>query len=142
LGVHVFGFLVIGFSQKSFCARRYLEVQRYGDDVLARLQSVPPRGAVAAVGASLEADAVDAPGAVYRVPTLDALDAFCDEGGKKSGDMPSMQWNNEFRDEDGKTKVVVTITFANEADMNKIIEMGFEQGFSMALENLDMLLAS
>lgn len=71
-----------------------------------------------------------------------ALDAFCDETGKKSGDMPSMHWKNEFQDENGTTKVIVTITFSKEEDMNKIIEMGFEEGFSMGLDNLDALLAA
>jgi hypothetical protein len=37
--------------------------------------------------------------------------------------------------------VNVEITFATEADMEKIIEMGFEEGFTAAHGNLDELLA-
>lgn len=69
-----------------------------------------------------------------------AEDAFCDEMGKSSGDMPSMHWKNEFQEAEAATKVTVTITFSSEADMNKIIEMGFEEGFSMGLDNLEALL--
>jgi hypothetical protein len=38
------------------------------------------------------------------------------------------------------TKVKVEITFASEADMQKIIEMGFEAGFTAAHGNLDEVL--
>jgi hypothetical protein len=41
----------------------------------------------------------------------------------------------------GGTKVEVEITFATQADMEKIIEMGFEVGFTAAHGNLDELLA-
>lgn len=71
-----------------------------------------------------------------------AEDAFCDEAGKKNTEMPVMHWENEFRAEGEATKVVITITFASEGDMNKIIEMGFEEGFSMGLDNLDALLGA
>lgn len=51
-----------------------------------------------------------------------------------------MHWKNEFSKTDTGTKVEVEITFASEADMEKIIEMGFEAGFTMAHGNLDELL--
>lgn len=69
-------------------------------------------------------------------------DAFCDAVGKKSGDMPSMHWNNEFQASGAITTITVTVTFWSDTDMQKIIEMGFEQGFSMGLDNLDVLLTS
>ena len=40
-----------------------------------------------------------------------------------------------------ETLVDVEISFTREADMEKIIAMGFEAGFTMALGNLDELLA-
>ena len=50
--------------------------------------------------------------------------------------MPHLiQGNNRPR-----TKVEVEITFAKTADLEKIIEMGFEAGFKAGLENLDELL--
>lgn len=66
---------------------------------------------------------------------------FCDENGNKNNDFPVMNWTNEFRQTDTGTKVDVEITFSNEADLEKIVQMGFEEGFKMGLGNLDELLA-
>jgi hypothetical protein len=38
--------------------------------------------------------------------------------------------------------VEVVVNFESEADMEKIIEMGFQEGFAAAHGNLDKLLAS
>src|SRR5256885_2317100 len=67
------------------------------------------------------------------------IDAFCDEEGNKSGDLPGMQWKCEFSKTDTGTKVTVEITFSSEADLEKIIEMGFKEGFTAAHGNLDEL---
>jgi hypothetical protein len=69
-------------------------------------------------------------------------DAFTDENGNINKDMPTMVWKVEFtRSEDG-TRVNVEMTFPSQADLEKIVEMGFEQGFAAAHNNLDELLAS
>src|ERR1043165_154225 len=68
-------------------------------------------------------------------------DAFCDEDGNVNPDFPRMHWKNEFSETSTGTKVRVEITFASEADLEKIIEMGFKEGFAMAHGNLDELLA-
>ena len=68
-----------------------------------------------------------------------AIDSFCDENGNKNLDFPSMHWKNEFSETDTGTKVEVEITFSTEADIEKILEMGFEAGFTSALGNLDEL---
>lgn len=70
-----------------------------------------------------------------------AVDAFCDEHGKKDNTMPSMNWKNEFSQSGSGTKVTIQIDFENEADIRKILEMGFEEGFTAALGNLDELLS-
>ncbi|CAA9527162.1 MAG: Ligand-binding SRPBCC domain protein family [uncultured Segetibacter sp.] len=67
-------------------------------------------------------------------------DAFCDENGNITNNYPGMHWKCEFSATDTGTKVEVEITFASEADMHKIIEMGFEVGFTAAHGNLDELL--
>ena len=69
-----------------------------------------------------------------------AEDAFCDENGNVTHDIPGMHWKNEFSATDAGTKVEVEITFTTEADMEKIIEMGFKEGFTAAHDNLDELL--
>ncbi|MBP7134373.1 SRPBCC domain-containing protein [Patescibacteria group bacterium] len=71
-----------------------------------------------------------------------ARDAFCDENAVLAEGGPNMHWLNVFQDQGEATHVTATITFASEADMEKIIAMGFEEGFSMGLGNLDELLAS
>lgn len=70
-----------------------------------------------------------------------AVDSFCDQNGNINSDFPSMHWKNDFSKTASGTKVEVEITFTNEADLKKIIEMGFEAGFTAALGNLDELFA-
>lgn len=70
------------------------------------------------------------------------LDAFCDEKGTINTDFPRMHWLVQFHQSGNGTKVEVEITFPSEADMEKIIEMGFQEGFAAAHTNLDELLAT
>lgn len=69
------------------------------------------------------------------------LDSFCDENGSLNQDFPTMHWKVEFSETDSGTKVEVEITFSSEADLEKILELGFEEGFTSAHGNLDELLA-
>lgn len=71
-----------------------------------------------------------------------ALSTFCDDKGNKNQDMPGMHWKNEFKPAPGGSKVTIEITFDNDEDISKILEMGFQEGFSSALENLDELLGT
>lgn len=68
-------------------------------------------------------------------------DAFCDEDGNINHDLPVMQWFVKFSSTGTGTKVEAELTFGTEADMEKIIEMGFKEGFTAAHGNLDELLA-
>jgi uncharacterized protein YndB with AHSA1/START domain len=70
-----------------------------------------------------------------------ARDAFTDEQGNVLTEMPNMSWKNEFTESGNGTKVTVEINFNSEADLEKIIEMGFKEGFAAAHTNLDELLA-
>ena len=65
------------------------------------------------------------------------LDAFCDENGIVNQEMPRTQWTNEFNENGEKTLVTITAKYESLADLEKIIEMGFKEGFTMAMENLD-----
>jgi uncharacterized protein YndB with AHSA1/START domain len=69
-------------------------------------------------------------------------DFFCDEQGNKNDALPLMQWYVQFDPTATGTKVDVELTFDSIEDLQKITEMGFEEGFAMAHENLDALLAS
>ena len=50
-------------------------------------------------------------------------------------------WDNKFSALDNKTIVVVDLSFDDEATMKMMVEMGFEVGFTMGLNQLDELLA-
>ena len=70
-----------------------------------------------------------------------AIDCFCDDVGKTNTEMPVMQWICDFTASGNGTTVRVDIAFDNEEDMKKIVEMGFKDGFAMAHDNLDEVLA-
>lgn len=74
--------------------------------------------------------------------SFEAIDTFCDDEGKRNTDFPRMSWKNEFFAEGEATKVVVNITFEKEEDIQTIIEMGFQEGFTAAMTNLDHYLAT
>ncbi|HRG59891.1 MAG TPA: SRPBCC domain-containing protein [Bacteroidia bacterium] len=65
------------------------------------------------------------------------LDAFCDENGNITDSFPRSLWNNEFTSKGENTLVEITIQYNSLDDLEKIIEMGFKEGFTMALANLD-----
>lgn len=70
------------------------------------------------------------------------IDAFCDENGVKNNTLPGTAWNNEFKATGETTTVHITISHERLEDLEAIIAMGFKEGFTMGLGNLDELLAS
>jgi uncharacterized protein YndB with AHSA1/START domain len=65
---------------------------------------------------------------------------FCDENGVSNNFGPMMRWYVEFSATPTGSRIDVTLTFDQEADLQRIVEMGFEGGFSMGLSQLDELL--
>jgi len=78
---------------------------------------------------------------IKKNSSFKAVGFFCDEYGNKNADFPKMNWKNVFLPSEGGTRVEVEINFDHEKDLHKILEMGFESGFTAALGNLDELLA-
>jgi len=74
---------------------------------------------------------------IHPLESFSALDAFCDEKGNINQDFPRSFWTNSFNENEDSTTVDITIKYDELADLEKIIEMGFKEGFTMALENLD-----
>jgi|SRR5690625_4693276 len=68
-------------------------------------------------------------------------DAFCDENGKENSEKPNSYWTNVFSENEGITTVNITLKQDSFADAEKMIEMGFKEGFLKALENLDNFLS-
>lgn len=69
-----------------------------------------------------------------------AKDGFSDEDGKMNTDFPQSRWENQFKRKEDKTVVNITLTFDTLEDLEKIIEMGFKEGFTMGLNQLDELI--
>lgn len=68
------------------------------------------------------------------------LDAFTDAEGNINKEMPRSDWNLDFIDHTETTTVKIAITHKNLADLEQNINMGFKEGFTMALDNLDQIL--
>lgn len=68
------------------------------------------------------------------------IDAFCDNQGSINKEFSRSDWNVDFIANDDTTLVEIAIKHENLSDLEKIIEMGFKEGFIMALENLDEII--
>ncbi len=68
------------------------------------------------------------------------LDAFCDENGKENATMPRTLWTNTFTENPKTTTVYILATYDKLSDLEMVIKMGFKEGFTMALDNLDEIL--
>ncbi len=68
------------------------------------------------------------------------LNAFADEN--ENPELPGSEWDLNFSEENGRTKVRVSIYNESLERMEKMIEMGFKEGFTMTLNSLKELLAT
>jgi len=66
--------------------------------------------------------------------------AFADKDGNP--ELPGSEWDYTFSEQSGKTIVHITIYNESLARMEKLIEMGFKEGFTASLTNLESLLAT
>lgn len=68
-------------------------------------------------------------------------DAFSDENGNVNEDLPCPEWEVTFHGDSDSCDAGILIQFPDVKELDKILEMGFKDGFIMALNNLDELLA-
>ncbi|MFP5260938.1 MAG: SRPBCC domain-containing protein [Blastocatellia bacterium] len=68
------------------------------------------------------------------------FNAFADKD--ENPELPGSDWDLNFSEQNGTTTVRVSIYNESLARMEKMIEMGFSQGFKMTLNNLENLLAT
>ena len=68
------------------------------------------------------------------------FNAFADKD--ENPELPGSDWDYSFSEESGKTIVRITIYNESLARMEKMIEMGFTEGFRMSLNNLENLLTT
>ena len=67
-------------------------------------------------------------------------DEFCDEQGNTNTELPISLGKNTFTKTVNGTYVAFKTTYYSEAEVHKLIEMGFEQGITMTFEELATLL--
>ena len=67
-------------------------------------------------------------------------DSFCDEEGTINMEYPQSQWNTDFSSTSDTTIVQIETTFDSLESLEKNLEMGFKEGFTGSMENLDRLL--
>ena len=68
------------------------------------------------------------------------LNAFADED--ENLELPASEWDVSFSEQNGTTKVSITIYNDSIERMEKMIEMGFQGGFTMTLNYLENLLTT
>lgn len=70
------------------------------------------------------------------------IDAFCDENAVMNNTKPRVKWENDFNDNADETVVNIQLEFDTLEDLEEIIKMGFKEGFTAGLENLDQYIAA
>jgi PhnB protein len=65
------------------------------------------------------------------------IDAFCNENGIINDTKPRVKWRNDFSAVADNTLVNIHLNFETLKDLETIIQMGFREGFTAGLENLD-----
>ena len=67
------------------------------------------------------------------------FNAFADEN--ENPELPGSDWDYNFNEQNGVTKVSITIYNESRERLEKMLEMGFVEGFKMTVDNLENLLA-
>lgn len=68
------------------------------------------------------------------------FNAFADKDGNP--ELPGSDWDYTFSEQNGRTIVSITIYNESLTRLEKMIEMGFTEGFKMSMLNLENLLAT
>jgi uncharacterized protein YndB with AHSA1/START domain len=71
-----------------------------------------------------------------------ANDAFGDADGNINTQLPQSKWTMNFSDMEKNTLVHGIMQFSDLAQLEQTIAMGFKEGLTMAMENLDAMLAA
>jgi uncharacterized protein YndB with AHSA1/START domain len=80
--------------------------------------------------------------AVEAARSLEFEDGFADDRGTPDPDLPLTRGAVALTDRGRGTVMTITSTFASEADMARLIEMGMEEGMQLALGQTDSILES
>jgi uncharacterized protein YndB with AHSA1/START domain len=70
------------------------------------------------------------------------LSSFADKDENINEALPTSQWELNFSEQNGTTTVDITIKHKTLANIEMLIQMGFKEGFTMTLNELDTLLST
>lgn len=80
-----------------------------------------------------------------KIEYLDSFslyDSFSDEDGNINKELPRSLCHIKFRENGNITTVDLTLQYPNLEDLDKIVSMGFEEGYASACDNLEVLLST
>ena len=77
---------------------------------------------------------------ILHLKSYNVMDAFCDENENINMQFPRTKWINSFSHQNGITTVTNTLIFEKAEDLHLLLEMGFEEGYKMGLNQLFELL--
>lgn len=72
--------------------------------------------------------------------SIEIEDTFSDENGNLNNELPVSKGRIDFAETDDGTRVEFKMTYPTEADLEKIVEMGFEEGITTCFNQLESLL--
>ncbi|MBV8326855.1 SRPBCC domain-containing protein [Chryseobacterium sp.] len=79
-------------------------------------------------------------GEITEHRSFDWTSAFCDENGNVDDNAPRSKWVIGFTGIEEGTKITINIYYQSQEIMNKMMEMGFEGGFTMGLNQLEEII--
>jgi len=74
---------------------------------------------------------------INAMKSLEGIDSFTDEKGFVDTELPQATWKIEFRSAGAGTDVRITVSGKSQEVLEQLLASGFEEGFRMALGNLD-----
>lgn len=77
--------------------------------------------------------------AIDHHKSFDLEDVFCDENGNVNTQLPVSKGRNTFTATPNGTKVEFKMFYATAEDIQKMVEMGFEEGITICLNQLEEL---
>jgi uncharacterized protein YndB with AHSA1/START domain len=79
--------------------------------------------------------------AITPKTNLQWTSSFTDKDGNINTQLPTSNWELNFSEQNGITKVSITIKHKTLANIEMLIQMGFKEGFTMTLNELEDLLS-
>lgn len=79
---------------------------------------------------------------IHPKTTIQWLSSFADKDENINAELPSSEWELNFSEQNGITTVRIVIKNRTLADVELILQMGFKEGFTMTLSELENLLSA